>query len=150
MRAAAEIIAKLEAGHAVMNAAGLGSAALDAFYDLFVKAVAGSSDPDATVSEMVQLIARENDRAARCRLHPDWCVQTGPHYDHESASVEVVDTKGETMLDAFALHFSESTPGVCIGESDFTAEQARDKAAELRRFADRVDELAAHVDKASA
>jgi hypothetical protein len=145
---AERIIGQLKANADAANKAGLGSPAVDAFNAKVIRLISGSPDPEATIGELAQLLGREPVRTTNCRLFPAWCVATGPHYDHVSADIKVIDTKGEDVIDARILYFSGSTPTVSIGQSDFTADQARMKAAELRGFADRIDELSGHVDKA--
>lgn len=147
---AAGIIAQLKANADAANKAGLGSPALDAFNAKVIRLVSKSSNPEATIGELAQLLHREPIRTTNCRLFPAWCVETGPHYDHVSADVKVIDAEGEDVVDARILYLSDTSPIVCIGQSDFTADEARMKAAELRGFADRIDELSGHVDKAHA
>lgn len=147
---AAGIIAQLKANADAANKAGLSSPALDAFNAKVIRLVSASPDPEATIGELAQLLHREPVRTTNCRLFPAWCVEAGPHYDHFSADVKVIDTEGEDVVDARILYLSDSSPIVCIGQSDFTADEARMKAAELRCLADRIDELSGHVDKAHA
>lgn len=145
---AERIIAQIKANAEVADKAGLGGPAVDAFNAEVIRLVSASPDPEATIGELAQLLGREPIRTTSCRLFPAWCIEAGPHYDHVSADVKVIDTKGEDVIDARVLYLSDSSPIVCIGQSDFTADEARMKAAELRGFADRIDELAAHVEAA--
>lgn len=147
---AAGIIAQIHANADAANKAGLGGPAMDAFNAEVIRLVSESPDPEATIGELAQLLNREPTHTTECRLFPAWCTSFGPHYDHVSADVKVIDTEGKEVIDARVLYLSDSTPTVCIGESDFTADEARTKAAELRCFADRIDELSGHVDKAHA
>jgi hypothetical protein len=147
---AADIIAQIHANADAANKAGLGGPAMDAFNAEVIRLVSESPNPEATVGELAQLLHREPVRTTSCRLFPTWCIETGPHYDHRSTDHTITDMRGEDILDARILHFSGSTPTVCIGQSDFTPEQAREKAGELRCLADRIDELAAHVEAAPA
>ncbi|MDW4904439.1 hypothetical protein RB628_03570 [Streptomyces sp. ADMS] len=86
--------------------------------------------------------AREHTEPAACTAY-NWCTETGPHYDHASAEATITDTRGEEVIDAHLLFNSGSSPIIGISGSDFTPDQARVKAAELRRLADTVDALAA-------
>lgn len=147
---AAGIIAQIHANADAANKAGLGGPAMDAFNAEVIRLLSESPDPKATIGELAQLLHLQPAHTTECRLFPAWCIEVGPHYDHISADVKVIDTEGEDVIDARILYFSGSTPTVSIGQSDFTADEARMKAAELRCFADRIDELSGHVDKAHA
>lgn len=143
---AERIIAQIKANADAADKAGLGGPAVDAFNAEVIRLVSESPDPDATIGELAQLLAQEPSTTTKCRLFPAWCIETGPHYDHVSADAKVIDTKGEDVIDARVLYLSDTSPIVCIGQSDFTADEARTKAAELRCLADRIDELATHVE----
>lgn len=147
---AAGIIAQIQANADAANKAGLGGPAMDAFNAEVIRLLSASSNPDAAIGELAQLLHLQPTHTTECRLFPAWCIEAGPHYDHVSADVKVIDTEGKDVIDARVLYLSDSNPTVCIGQSDFTADQARMKAAELRGFADRIDELSGHVDKAHA
>ncbi|MDX2679264.1 hypothetical protein [Streptomyces soliscabiei] len=56
------IIDRLDEGHAAMNAAGLGSPALDDFHKLQVQIITESSDPQATIRAMADLMAEGRAR----------------------------------------------------------------------------------------
>ncbi|MBN0043092.1 hypothetical protein JS756_02975 [Streptomyces actuosus] len=71
-----------------------------------------------------------------------WCDVAGPHHDHISTGHAITDTTGREIIDSRVIFFSNTEPTVSIGESDFTPDEARDKAAELRALADRIDEHA--------
>ncbi|MEH0423157.1 hypothetical protein [Streptomyces sp. B21-083] len=58
------IIEQLEAGHAEMNRAGLGSPALDDFHALQVRIISESPDPEATVRAMTDLMDEHVDAGA--------------------------------------------------------------------------------------
>jgi hypothetical protein len=146
---AAGIILQLEKQHAEMYRAGLGSPALDAFHDELVRQVAEADDPKATFDRIVQLMAEHRAKAVKCRAYPAWCTETGAHDDHIGAAHRIGDGHGDDMISAQITHFAGGRPTVAIGEAVFTAEEARAKAAELRRFADRVEKLAGHVEDAT-
>jgi hypothetical protein len=57
------IVNQLREGHAAMNAAGLGSPALDDFNKTVIRIVSESADPAAALRSMVDLL--EEDMAAR-------------------------------------------------------------------------------------
>ncbi|MBP5915892.1 hypothetical protein ACH3XX_42280 [Streptomyces scabiei] len=143
------IINQLEAGHAEMNRVGLGSPALDDFNAEIVRQISEAHDPAATFGAIVQLMRDHDAEATKCRVYPAWCTETGDHDDHRSSAHKIVDAAGTDIVDARVWHFAGGAPTVCIGESDFTPDQARGKAAELRQFADRVEELAGHVERAN-
>ncbi|MGW1617762.1 hypothetical protein [Streptomyces sp. NPDC002172] len=147
---AARIIDQLRSGQALATKAGLGGPEMDATYDVIIRQIAEATDPKARMREIVDLLERDRAHTSKCSVFPDWCGETGPHDDHVSRWVEVVDTKGETLIDAKALFLSDSKPIVGISGSDFTPAEARAKAAELRKFADQVEELAGHADKAAS
>ncbi|MFF0970109.1 hypothetical protein ACWDQO_22330 [Streptomyces sp. NPDC003703] len=60
----ARIIGQLQEGHAAMNAAGLGSPALDDFNNLLIKMIAEAPDPKFRLREIVELLARERGMTA--------------------------------------------------------------------------------------
>jgi hypothetical protein len=57
------IISQLEAGHAEMNRAGLGSPALDEFNAEIIRQISEASDPAARLNAIVQLM-REHQAGA--------------------------------------------------------------------------------------
>ena len=150
MTTAAHIIGQLRHGQAVTNEAGLGGPEMDACYETVIRQIAEAPDPQARIREIADLLEKDMAaRAVKCPAFPDWCIETGPHDDHVSRWIQIVDTQGETLVDAKVLYFSGSKPIIGINGSDFTATEARTKAAELRQFADQVEELAGHADKAA-
>ncbi|MFG2938865.1 hypothetical protein [Streptomyces sp. NPDC048282] len=56
---AARIIGQLQEGHAAMNAAGLGSSALEDFDNLLTEMITEAPDPKFRLHEIVELLARE-------------------------------------------------------------------------------------------
>ncbi|WDG29696.1 hypothetical protein N7925_15755 [Streptomyces sp. CA-278952] len=62
---AARIIAQLREGHAGMNAAGLGSPALDDFSNLLIEMIAEAPDPKFRLHEIAELLARECGTTAK-------------------------------------------------------------------------------------
>ena len=62
---AARIIGQLQEGHAAMNAAGLGSPALDDFNNLLTEMIAEAPDPKFRLHEIVELLARERGMTAK-------------------------------------------------------------------------------------
>ncbi|MEU2777912.1 hypothetical protein ABZ646_34745 [Streptomyces sp. NPDC007162] len=56
---AARIIGQLQEGHAAMNAAGLGSSALQDFNNLLTEMITEAPDPKFRLHEIVELLARE-------------------------------------------------------------------------------------------
>ncbi|MFC8433720.1 hypothetical protein [Streptomyces sp. NPDC057253] len=145
----ADILQQLDTNHAEMNAAGLGSPTLDAFFNEVRKQVAESPDPDGTLGAIAQLIIRECSKNDRCPIYRD-CTETGPHYDHSGFDLlKVMDETGRgTLIDAAMVVASgeESRATVCLGDAEFSdAASVRRKTAELRVFLDQVDELADRV-----
>ncbi|MGW4876577.1 hypothetical protein ACWEPI_08475 [Streptomyces sp. NPDC004262] len=145
------IVAHLKAQQAATHEAGLGDSNTDAYYETVIRIVSESPDPKATVAEIAQVLTREYNRpSSKCRQFPDWCIETGPHYDHVGQDITIASPQGDTVLDARILYLSGGTPSVCISEGDFTPTQARHAAAELRQFADKVEALAEHAEKAAS
>ena len=62
---AARIIGQLQDGHAAMNAAGLGSPALDDFNNLLIEMISESDDPQGTLHHLVELL--EQNKAEKGR-----------------------------------------------------------------------------------
>ncbi|MFJ2440488.1 hypothetical protein ACIOWG_08490 [Streptomyces sp. NPDC087658] len=62
---ATHIIGQLQEGHASMNAAGLGSPALDDFYNLLTEMITEAPDPKFRLHEIVELLAREPGKTAK-------------------------------------------------------------------------------------
>lgn len=62
---AARIIGQLQEGHAAMNAAGLGSPALDDFNSLLTEMIAEAPDPKLRLHEIVEFLARERGMTAK-------------------------------------------------------------------------------------
>ncbi|MGW1609444.1 hypothetical protein ACWCQZ_08600 [Streptomyces sp. NPDC002285] len=120
---------------------GTATPATEKFMDEMALILSVSPDPTGTLDAIIDTLARDRVKNQGCRVYT-WCGETGPHYDHVSPDATVVDTLGDTVIDARILHLSESGPSISIGQSDFTPEQALTKAAELRRFADKVERLA--------
>ncbi|MFD4628453.1 DUF6907 domain-containing protein [Streptomyces sp. NPDC058284] len=80
-----------------------------------------------------------------CTVHPDWCIETGVHDAHLGACHVVIGNDGRELLDARLLDFHGSETVICLGETDTDAVEARLKATELRRFADKLEFLADKV-----
>lgn len=68
---AAHVIAQLKANHVAANAVGLGSSALDAWYETVIDIVTDSPDPVATIGAIAQLISRERRKELACQLYRD-------------------------------------------------------------------------------
>ncbi|PIM73012.1 hypothetical protein CTU88_04105 [Streptomyces sp. JV178] len=81
-----------------------------------------------------------------CTVHPDWCTETGNHYDHFGTLHTVKGNDGRELLNAHLLDLSGSKPIIGLGDTDTTAAEARVKATELRRFADELETLADKVE----
>ncbi|MFE0673248.1 hypothetical protein [Streptomyces sp. NPDC058867] len=62
---AARIIGQLRQGHTAMNAAGLGSPALDDVNNLLTNMIAEAPDPKFRLHESVELLAREPRKTAK-------------------------------------------------------------------------------------
>jgi hypothetical protein len=77
-----------------------------------------------------------------------WCAEPGLHDDHAGAEHTITDTRGEEVIGTQLLYFSGSTPTVAVGESDFTPDQARTTAVELRALADTIARLADTAEQA--
>lgn len=146
--AAERIIAQIKANADAADKAGLGGPAVDAFNAEVIRLVSESPDPDATISELAQLLNREPSHTPKCRLFPSWCAETGPHYDHNSDSLKVAREDGELIL--YAGVIANSGPDmhaiVYIGNEEYTgAPSVRARTAELRSFLDQVDAMADRV-----
>ncbi|MDQ0776372.1 hypothetical protein QF026_004838 [Streptomyces aurantiacus] len=61
---ATRIIGQLQEGHAAMNAAGLGSPALDDLNNLLIEIIAEAPDPKFRLHEIIELLARESGKTA--------------------------------------------------------------------------------------
>jgi hypothetical protein len=103
-------------------------AALAAFERLFQKRLAG-------------IAADQSTAEGRCTVH-GWCVETGYHFDHNSADHIVTSLfREEPLIYAQLFHPSASKPSIGLQGEDLDADQARAKAAELRKLADSIDEM---------
>ncbi|MFJ9637259.1 hypothetical protein [Streptomyces sp. NPDC101178] len=83
--------------------------------------------------------------AGRCTVYR-WCVETNYHFDHTGADHTVSSLcRDEPLVYAHLLHLSGSKPIIGLQGEDLDADQARSKAAELRKLADTVDEMAGSI-----
>ncbi|TRO55897.1 hypothetical protein [Streptomyces sp. IB201691-2A2] len=144
---AAHLIAQLKANHVAANAVGLGSPALDAWYETITDIVTDSPDPEATIGAIAQLISRERRKELACQLYRD-CTETGPHFDHFRHNLKVVGSDEYPVLEAgmVALSGGDMQPIVYIHNEEFAdAVSVRAKTSELRNLLDQVDEMADRV-----
>ena len=80
---------------------------------------------------------RPRTTATVCPVY-DWCTEWAPgHIDHSRYEYNIVPYG--------AVHLSESTPKLHIGNDEFSIEQAREKAQQLRQVADDMDKLASQL-----
>ncbi|MFK0154649.1 hypothetical protein ACIQVK_21560 [Streptomyces sp. NPDC090493] len=86
----------------------------------------------------------------RCSAYA-WCIETGEHSEHISAETIVTAPREDMdpLANAYTFDFGFG-PAVCIQTEDFTPEQARAKARELRILADAIDVMADAVDTIAA
>lgn len=94
-----------------------------------------------------------------CRVYPGLCTVTdgkdrvnadedGHHFDHAGHAITVPSSTRPEDPEIWAafVHCSTSVPKIGFMSEDLTTGQAREKAQQLRKFADEMDELAAQVD----
>ncbi|WP_369186199.1 hypothetical protein [Streptomyces sp. R08] len=144
---AAPVIAQLKANRVAVNAVGLGTSALDAWYETIIDIVADSPDPVATIGAIAQLISRERRKDLACPLYRD-CTETGPHIDHCRHNLKVAGSNECSVLEAgmVALSGGDMRPIVYIHNEEFAdAVAVRAKTAELRNLLDQVDAMADRV-----
>lgn len=107
-------------------------------------------DPAAALAVFGQLFRKElaciaatrSAAEGRCTVH-GWCVETGYHFDHNSSDHVVTSiSREEPLIYAHLFHLSTSKPVIGLQGDDLDAEQARAKAAELRKLAEAIDEMA--------
>ncbi|MFF0106098.1 DUF6907 domain-containing protein [Streptomyces hirsutus] len=115
-------------------------------------------DPAAALAEFERLFqeglegiaAARSTAEDRCTVH-GWCVETGYHFDHNSADHVVTSlSREEPLIYAHLLHLSTSKPFIGLQGEDLDADQARAKAAELRKLADSIDEMVGLLTEDSA
>lgn len=105
---------------------------------------------DETIYETVAREAAER-KAGRpprpCTVYT-WCEEIDTHEDHSGPELLVrsYDETAEPLAWACISYLSDSVPCVGLNGADLTAEQAREKAQELRQLADAVDEMADTLD----
>lgn len=100
--------------------------------------------PEAALAAYGQLLGEgiASIVAGRCTVYR-WCVETNYHFDHTGADHTVSSlSRDEPLVYAHLLHLSGSKPIIGLQGEDLDADQARSKAAELRKLADTVDEMA--------
>jgi hypothetical protein len=144
---AARVIAQLKANHVAANAVGLGSPALDTWYETITEIVTDSQDPVATIGAIAQLISRERGKELACQLYRD-CTETGPHFDHCRHNLKVAGSDEYPVLEAgmVALSGGDMQPIIYISNEEFAdAVSVRAKTAELRSLLDQIDEMADRV-----
>ncbi|MGP4012082.1 hypothetical protein [Streptomyces sp. 4N124] len=144
---AERVIAQLKANRVSTNAVGLGSPALDAWYDAIIDIVTDSPDPEATIGAVAQLISRERRKELACQLYRD-CTETGPHFDHCRHNLKVAGSDEYPVLEAgmVALSGGDMRAIVYIRNEEFAdAVSVRAKTTELRNLLDQVDEMADRV-----
>ncbi|NNN36073.1 hypothetical protein HLK59_38080 [Streptomyces sp. S3(2020)] len=101
--------------------------------------VEGEADPRAAYAEVADAIHAKR----RCQAYA-WCIERGEHDDHQGVALEVTVPGGESpYVNARLLAFEKRSEVIGFCESDLTPGQARQEAAKLREFADRLEGLAA-------
>lgn len=123
--------------------------------------------PAPVASTPARQIGAANAFAAKpttCTVYPGLCTsidgedgdavdENGLHFDHGSDAISVpgLEVEGDPEIWAQFTHVSAGTPPhIGFMGFDLTPEQAHDKATELRRFADEMDDLADQVHVARA
>lgn len=94
-----------------------------------------------------------------CHVYPGLCTSVdgeagdqvdehGRHYDHGGRTISVPGLENEHDPEIWAefIHLSSSTPKIGFMGADLTPAQVREKAAQLRQFADEADALADQVE----
>ncbi|MER6557210.1 hypothetical protein ABT300_05495 [Streptomyces sp. NPDC001027] len=110
---------------------GTATPAMEKFMVEVERVLAESPDPAAAFDTVLAVVASTRKRRGACPVHA-WCHETEPgHIDHSRYETGIV-LHG-------AVHFSESTPKLYVGETEFGPEQAAAKAQELRMVAERIE-----------
>lgn len=105
--------------------------------------------------------AREHAEPTPCHMYPGLCVtqdgedgdqvdQHGRHFDHGGKAITVPSARYPNDPEIWAefTHCSGSTPQIGFMSESFTPDQAREKAQQLRQFADDLDNLADRTEAA--
>lgn len=145
---------------------GVHTPAVERFHDEMALLLAVAPDPAATLDRLLLVFAREHAKNTpdACHVYPGLCVikdgengdsvdANGRHFDHGGRAITVPDSKCPEDPEIWAefCHVSSGTPPhIGFMGSDLTTAQAREKAAQLRKFADEMDQLADQVDVALA
>lgn len=148
------------------KARGTHTPAVKRFHDEMALLLAVAPDPAATLDRLLQVFAREHAKNTpdACHVYPGLCIvkdgengdsvdANGRHFDHGGRAITVPDSKCPEDPEIWAefCHVSAGTPAhIGFMGSDLTTAQAREKAAQLRAFADEMDQLADQVDVALA
>lgn len=143
------------------KARGVHTPAVERFHDEMALLLAVTPDPAATLDRLLTVFARERAKNTpnACHVYPGLCVSVdgedgdqvdehGRHFDHGGRAITVPDSKcpGDPEIWAEFCHVSAGTPHIGFMGEALTTGQAREKAAQLRKFADEMDALADQVD----
>ncbi|MFE7652486.1 hypothetical protein ACFU6M_06095 [Streptomyces bottropensis] len=143
------------------KARGTHTPAVKRFHDEMALLLAVTPDPAATLDRLLCVFARERAKTApnACHVYPGLCVSVdgedgdqvdehGRHFDHGGRTLTVPSSTCPEDPDIWAefLHVSAGTPHIAFMGETLTTAQAREKAAQLRKFADEMDALADQVD----
>lgn len=147
------------------KARGVHTPAVERFHTEMALLLAVTPDPAATLDRLLQVFARERAKntPAACHVYPGLCTsqdgedgdqvdEHGRHFDHGGRTITVPDSKCPEDPEIWAefVHISAGTPCIGFMGEDLSTGQAREKAAQLRKFADEMDQLADQVDVALA
>lgn len=139
--------------------------AVEAFHNEMALLLAVTPDPAGTLDRLLQVFARERAKntPGACYGYPGLCTVTdeemgdevdehGRHYDHHGDQISVPrpEAPADPKIWAEFCHVSDGTPHIGFMNEDLTPAQAREKAQQLRKFADELDALADQVDVAIA
>lgn len=143
------------------KARGTHTPAVKRFHDEMALLLAVTPNPAATLDRLLAVFARERAKNTpnACHVYPGLCVtvdgedgdqvdEHGRHYDHGGRTITVPDSKCPEDPEIWAefVHVSAGAPRIGFMGEDLTTVQAREKAAQLRKFADEMDALADQVD----
>ncbi|WNZ11510.1 hypothetical protein [Streptomyces sp. 11x1] len=147
------------------RARGVHTPAVERFHNEMALLLAVTPDPAATLDRLLQVFTRERAKntPGACHVYPGLCTSVdgedgnevdehGRHYDHGGRTISVPGLENEHDPEIWAefIHLSSSTPKIGFMGADLTPAQVREKAAQLRQFADEADALADQVDVAIA
>lgn len=139
--------------------------AVERFHNEMALLLAVAPDPAGTLDRILQVIDREHAKRlpGACTVYPGLCTSVdgeagdqvdehGRHYDHGGRTISVpgLEIADDPEIWAEFIHLSSSTPKIGFMGADLTPAQVREKAQQLRQFADEADALADQVDVAIA